>query len=307
MECDKTVLSIQSHVTHGYVGNKAAVFPLQVHGFDVDPVNTVSLSNHSGYPIIRGHRMSMDEYLTLMDGLRANDFLKHYHYILTGYINNKEIVSHLGNTVNEIRECRQKEGLSEVFYICDPVLGDNGALYVKNDVVEAYRGILHVVDIVTPNYFEASVLSGIDVKDLTTAKAAAEWFHAKGTPCVVIKSFPDAEDPSRMRFLVSIADRDPKDGRLLLPPRLYSGTFRHFGGHYTGTGDIFAASLLIFQHSFPIHVAVGKAMSVLQDLVGATYERCGGEKGSMSSRELRVTHSIEALLHPKAEVLVEPL
>lgn len=82
------ILSIQSHVAHGYVGNKAATFPLLLHGFDVDAINTVSLSNHSGYPIIRGHRMDLDEYLTILDGMRANNFLAGYKYVLTGYINN---------------------------------------------------------------------------------------------------------------------------------------------------------------------------------------------------------------------------
>ncbi|CCW68030.1 unnamed protein product [Phytomonas sp. Hart1] len=307
METEKTVLSIQSHVTHGYVGNKAAVFPLQVHGFDVDPVNTVSLSNHSGYPIIRGHRMDLAEYLVLMEGLRGNDFLKSYHYLLSGYINNKEIVCYLSETVNEIRESRQKAGLGELRYICDPVLGDNGVLYCKNEVVEAYRSILHIADVLTPNYFEASVLSGVDVKDLSSAITAAEWFHTKGTACVVIKSFPVLDDPSQLQFLVSIAERNPKDRSLVLPPKMFTGKLRRFQGHYTGTGDIFGASLLAFYHNHSLETAVGKAMSVLQDLIKTTYERCGGEKASLSARELRVTDSTESLLRPKAKVLVEPL
>jgi len=107
MLSEKNVLSIQSHVTHGYVGNKAASFPLQLHGFDVDAINTVSLSNHSGYPVIKGHRMDLEEYQTILAGLRANNFLSGYRYILTGYINNKDVIANVEATVEEIRRARK--------------------------------------------------------------------------------------------------------------------------------------------------------------------------------------------------------
>lgn len=52
------ILSIQSHVAYGYVGNRAATFPLQRLGFDVWAVNTVQFSNHTGYGAWKGEAFS---------------------------------------------------------------------------------------------------------------------------------------------------------------------------------------------------------------------------------------------------------
>lgn len=297
----KSVLSIQSHVTHGYVGNKAATFPLQLHGFDVDGVNTVSLSNHSGYPVIRGHRMSLDEFNGIMEGLRANGFLSGYSYILTGYVNNNEIVRHIASTVAEVREQRKQASEKDVVFFCDPVLGDDGVLYCKEEVIEAYRELLGHADVATPNYFEASVLSGIQVVDLASAIQAADWFHDKGTATVIIKSFALKEDPDHLHFLLSCKDKAAGT------TKRYTGTVPYHEGRYTGTGDVFAASLLAFSHVDPIDVAVGKAMGVLQDLIRATITSGGTGGASLKSRELRVTDHPQSLLQPTTVFPLTPL
>src|SRR3989338_10560811 len=85
------VLSIQSHVVSGYVGNKAVVFPLQLLGFDVDPLNTTQLSNHTGYPIHPGHRLDSHELETIIGGLRQNDLLSYTH-LLTGFIGSPAVL-----------------------------------------------------------------------------------------------------------------------------------------------------------------------------------------------------------------------
>ncbi|CBZ28809.1 putative Pyridoxal kinase [Leishmania mexicana MHOM/GT/2001/U1103] len=301
MADDKHVLSIQSHVTHGYVGNKAATFPLQLHGFDVDAINTVSLSNHSGYPVIKGHRMDLEEFTTIMEGLRANGFLSDYAYVLTGYINNKDIVRQVAATVTEIREARRKQGKKDVVFFCDPVMGDDGRLYCKEEVVEAYRELLTHADVATPNYFEASILSTVEVKDLASAIEAANWFHARGTPTVVIKSFAMADDPAHLRFLLSCRDKTTGS------TKRYTGVVPYHEGRYTGTGDVFAASLVAFAHSDPMDLALGKAMGVLQDLIKATIERGGSGKATLNSRELRVTSYPDRLQHPSSVALVTPL
>lgn len=298
------ILSIQSHVTHGYVGNKAAVFPLQLHGFDVDAVNTVSLSNHSGYPVIKGHRMDLTEFTNIVDGLRANNFLPDYAYVLTGYINNAEIIQHIEALVKEINTARVAAGKAKVKYLCDPVMGDDGRLYCKDEVIEAYRKILAVADVATPNFFEAQVLSGIEVVDLASACAAADWFHAQGTATVIIKSFPVPGDASKLQFLVSIRDTAASSNAAV---QRYTGKVDFHNGRYTGTGDVFAASFLAFSHSHPVPEAVALAMSVLQDLILATFAEGGTGEASLNSRELRVTHNAESLLHPKAKVSIAPM
>nr|AGU68168.1 pyridoxal kinase [Crithidia acanthocephali] len=301
MSSGKSVLSIQSHVTHGYVGNKAATFPLQLHGFDVDGVNTVSLSNHSGYPVIKGHRMDLEEFNTIMEGLRANGFLAGYSYILTGYINNADIVRNIAATVAEVRQLRQQAQEKDVVFFCDPVLGDDGRLYCKEEVVAAYRELVAHADVATPNYFEASLLSGVEVKDLPSAIEAADWFHAQGTSTVIIKSFQLPEDPTHLHFLLSCRDKASN------ATRRFTGIVPYHDGRYTGTGDVFAASLLAFSHVDPIDLAVGKAMGVLQDLIVATINRGGVGEATLNSRELRVTDHPQSLLQPTTVFRLTPL
>ncbi|XP_066359425.1 2,3-bisphosphoglycerate-dependent phosphoglycerate mutase 1-like isoform X2 [Miscanthus floridulus] len=77
------VLSIQSHTVQGYVGNKSSVFPLQLLGFDVDPINSVQFSNHTGYPTFRGQVLDGKQLWDLIEGLEANQLL-HYTHLLTG-------------------------------------------------------------------------------------------------------------------------------------------------------------------------------------------------------------------------------
>ena len=77
------VLSIQSHVVHGYVGNKSAVFPLQLLGFEVDFINTVHFSNHTGYPVIKGTVMDGQTLESVIEGMKANNLIDHTH-LLTG-------------------------------------------------------------------------------------------------------------------------------------------------------------------------------------------------------------------------------
>ncbi|EKG05745.1 Pyridoxal kinase, putative [Trypanosoma cruzi] len=300
MSEDKTILSIQSYVTHGYVGNKAASFPLQLHGFDVDGVNTVSLSNHSGYPIIRGHRMDLQEYETLMEGMRTNNFLPSYRYIITGYINNADIVRKIRDTVKEIRTLREKEGKKLTFF-CDPVMGDDGVMYCKQEVLEAYKEIIQCADVATPNYYEASLLSGVNVTDMTTALQAADWFHAQGTQNVIIKSFRTKEDPQNLHFLFSTMTTGGKT------PQRFTGVVPYHEGRYTGTGDLFAASLLAFSHQHPMEVAVGIAMGVLQDVILATRNEGGDGTSSLMNRELRVTKSVQSLLNPATVAEVKPM
>jgi len=84
--CSKRVLSVQSHVVHGYNGNNAATFPLQVLGYEVDAVNSVQFSNHTEYREYRGQVLTSDDLQDLISGLRNNDLL-HYSHLLTGKIN----------------------------------------------------------------------------------------------------------------------------------------------------------------------------------------------------------------------------
>jgi pyridoxine kinase len=103
MSVCKRVLSVQSHVVSGYVGNKAAVFPLQLLGFDVSPINTVQFSNHTGYPTRTGTVMNGQELADIVDGLHANGLLHHHAHLLTGFIGSESFLQGIISLLQRMR------------------------------------------------------------------------------------------------------------------------------------------------------------------------------------------------------------
>ena len=99
LNADTRVLSVQSHVVCGCVGNRAVVFPLQLLGFDTDFINTVEFSNHTGYPHITGTKMSGSQLEEIVHGLTANQLLD-YDIVISGYIGKVVVIS--ANVSSEI-------------------------------------------------------------------------------------------------------------------------------------------------------------------------------------------------------------
>jgi hypothetical protein len=149
------VLSIQSHVVHGYVGNRCATFPLQLLGIEVDVINSVQFSNHTGYP--GGHRgevLGGDALTALVDGLDTNGLLAGFTHLLTGYIGSASFLRAVADVLRRLRAANP--GL---VYVCDPVLGDDGRLYVPPGLVTLYaKEVMPLADVVTPNAFETELL-----------------------------------------------------------------------------------------------------------------------------------------------------
>lgn len=127
------VLSIQSHVVHGYVGNKCAIFPLQRLGFEVDPIMSVQFSNHTGYPVFRGQVFGGEDLRTILQGLEENELISYTH-LLTGYIGSKSLLQSVAAVAQRLRQ--QNPNL---VYVCDPVMGDEGKLYVSPELLEAFK------------------------------------------------------------------------------------------------------------------------------------------------------------------------
>lgn len=92
--------------------------------------------------------------------------------------------------------------LFSVLAVCDPVLGDNGSLYVPESLIPIYQNdILPLSDVCTPNQFEAEVLSGIKINSYDDAWKATDWFHAKGVRTVVLSSTNFADNDVLIGFL----------------------------------------------------------------------------------------------------------
>ncbi|KAJ3074883.1 hypothetical protein HDU98_009953 [Podochytrium sp. JEL0797] len=227
----RRVLSVQSHVVHGHVGNKSATFPLQLLGFNVDPLNTVQFSNHTGYGFFTGQRLDGAQILDLIAGLERNTLLDQYSHLLTGYLGTESILAAVLELARKL-----KSRPHPPLFLMDPVLGDNNQLYVPKELVEMYRDKLcpHA-DIITPNGFEAELLSGVDrMTSYDRVELALSKLHALGPECVVITSVDfDASSPTLALFASHLPSKT-----------LFSIEFPKLEGSFTGTGDLFAALLL---------------------------------------------------------------
>ncbi|KAI9506413.1 putative pyridoxal kinase [Coemansia spiralis] len=218
------ILSIQSHVVSGYVGNRAATFPLQLLGHEVDVINTVQLSNHTGYNTFRGERFPASHILELFRGLQDNR-LNDYSHLLVGYIGNSENIKAVEHIARELKPS---------MFVLDPVLGDDNTLYVPEELIAMYRDVLcPLADLVTPNQFEAELLTETKITSLSSAQLACDKLHKLGISRVVITSSVLSE----------------KDALYLVGSELSSGGHKHqfyikfsrLDGYFTGSGDFFAA------------------------------------------------------------------
>jgi pyridoxine kinase len=135
------------------VGNKIAVFAMQSLGCDVAALNTVQFSNHTGYKQWKGTRVSAQEITDLWTGLKQS-YLDDFDMMLSGYIPGAEAVKAVGQIAEELK-ARMEGRPGSFFWVLDPVMGDNGNLYVAKDVVPEYKRLMGSADLILPNQFEA--------------------------------------------------------------------------------------------------------------------------------------------------------
>jgi len=182
-----SILSIQSEVVFGHVGQGAARFALQRLGHEVWALPTVLYSNHAGHPYVQGDTISADLLRRLFDGLAANGWLGECDAVLSGYLGSAEQAEAVAEAVVRVKRLNPKS-----LYCLDPVLGDDGRAYAKPGVAEAIaRHLLPLADIVTPNIFELQQLAALPVADHAQATRAAEFL---GRPLVLVTSMPHGSD-----------------------------------------------------------------------------------------------------------------
>ncbi|CCM01328.1 uncharacterized protein FIBRA_03377 [Fibroporia radiculosa] len=247
------ILSIQSHVSFGYVGGKAAVFPLQCLGYDVDVINTVNFSNHSGYGRFGGTRTTAAE-LSGIFGLMEKNELLLCERLLTGYVPGAEALSAVLGLAAKMR--RQN---TELIYLLDPVLGDAGKLYVAPDTIPIYREALQYASIITPNWFEVEILTDVRMTDLASLQRAIKILHNEyHVPNVVISSIPLREwllkalpadvhtqvAPSDLDFLACIASSSHVTADTSTKPAVHVACIPCLPGYFSGVGDLFSALVL---------------------------------------------------------------
>ncbi|MDQ8038794.1 MAG: pyridoxal kinase PdxY [Rickettsiella sp.] len=229
------ILSIQSHVSYGYVGNKAATFPLQSLGFEVWPINTVQFSNHTGYGFWRGEVFSAQHIHSVIQGLESLNLAQKCDAILSGYIGDKAIGKVILNTVNRFRT--HNPGLC---YLCDPVMGEPGGkgCFVKQDIPAFFREqCLNVATIITPNHFEAEILWTKKINNTKQLQQASTFFHSKGVSIVAITRLQlnNINNSENYSAFLSIKNRQQW---LAIAPAI------KLTRAINGTGDLFSALYL---------------------------------------------------------------
>jgi pyridoxine kinase len=251
------ILSIQSHVVYGHVGNSAAVFPLQRLGREVWPLMTVQFSSHTGYAGWRGRAFDAAMIDDCMSGLEAIGALIRCAGLLTGYLGKAEIGEAVLRALDRIRGAN-----GEAAYACDPVIGDVGrGSYVAAGVAEFFRDrALPAATIATPNAFELEWLTGERANDLQAARRAIAALRGRGPQIVVAKSLKLDDTPANALDMLA---GDQAGFWRLRTPNLPIAV--------NGAGDLLAA--LFFHHWLETRQtpeALSRAASSVHAVVKAT-------------------------------------
>jgi pyridoxine kinase len=272
------------------VGNKAAVFPLQLLGFDVDVINSVHFSNHTGYQGgWTGDVLNGDQLRSILDGLEKNGLLHDVSHLLTGYIGSESFLT----AVLEVLKTLRKH--SKVRFVCDPVLGDAGSFYVPQELVKVYREkVIPLADVVTPNQFEVEQLTGVTIKTLEDAKKACQILLDMGPTLVFITSLElQTEAAASDEPVITILSAKRSE----LGDEFWRIDSPLFAGHFTGTGDLTAALLLGHTAKTPndLKGCMEKVVSTMHVVIERTHNASGA---TVLSKELKLIASKDDIENP---------
>jgi len=280
------LLSIQSHVAYGHVGNSAAVFPLQRMGVEVWPIQTVQFSNHTGYGQWRGRVFDAELIRELVGGLGQHGVLGDCDGVLSGYIGDADIGAAILDAVAAVKRANPAAR-----YCCDPVIGDVGrGIFVGEGVAELIKHkAVPAADIVTPNQFELDYLAGRESKTVAEALAAVAAVHALGPGTVLVTSLHVEDTPQDSIDLIA---SDDVGCFRLRTPRLPLTV--------NGAGDAIAA--LFFAHllrSGKIDEALSSAASAIFSVLSKTSE--------MGAAEMQIVAAQQEIVAPSRIFAAEPL
>ncbi|OWM95435.1 pyridoxamine kinase [Corynebacterium diphtheriae bv. gravis] len=280
------ILSIQSHVSYGHVGNSAAVFPLQRIGHEVWPVHTVNFSNHTGYGQWGGELIPAAQVRNVIDGMEQRGAFERIDAILSGYQGGSDIADVIVDAVARIKEANP-----QAVYACDPVMGNaKSGCFVSDLIPPLLRDkVVPVADIITPNQFELEYLTGVPAHDTTSTLEAIAAAQEMGPNTVLVTSVRRPETPADAIEMIAANEQG---AWLVRTPfidfkRNGSGdvTAALFTGHYIRDRD--AAD------------ALARTASSVFDLIETTF--------TADSRELLIIESQEAIAHPRLQFEVEQI
>jgi pyridoxine kinase len=272
-----TILSIQSSVAYGHVGNSAVTFPLMRMGVDVWPVITVHFSNHTGYESWRGPLLSAADLRDVVQGIDERGLLGEVDAVLSGYQGGTDIGAMILDAVALVK--LRNPG---AIYCCDPVLGDaDVGSYVLPGIAEFMREqVVPAAQIITPNQFELTALTDRQVSTMADVLDAADVARALGPEVVLVTSVVRRDTPPARIEMVAV---DSDGAWLVSTPRL-PRTF-------TGSGDVTAATFLAaLLRLRDVPEALAHAAAVSYGLLAITAD--------LGRSELALIDAQEEFLHP---------
>jgi pyridoxine kinase len=280
------ILSIQSSVAYGHVGNSAAVFPLQRLGIEAWAVNTVHFSNHTGYGEWRGPLLSTEDLREVIRGVEERGALGRLSAVLSGYQGGAEVGTVVLETV-----ARAKELSPGAVYCCDPVMGDVGrGMFVRPGIPELMRDrVVPAADVITPNHFELDFLAGRETHTLDEVLSAVEEVRGRGPDTVLVTSVLTEETPEGSVDLVAVSPEGAWRTRTPLLPISPNG-----GGDVTTA--LFLAHLL---RSGSAATALEKVTSSVFGILEATL--------AAGSRELALVAAQDLIADPPDRFAARPI
>jgi pyridoxine kinase len=280
---DLTVLSIQSAVAYGHVGNSAAVFPMQRLGVEVWPVHTVNFSNHTGYGEWRGPVLPADDVRAVLQGVAERGAYAEVDAVLSGYQGGSDIGAVILEAVDAVKAANPA-----AIYACDPVMGNaTSGCFVHPDIPVLLRDrVVPRADLVTPNQFELGYLTGTEPHTLEETLASVDLVRAMGPSTVLVTSVlrPDAPDDT-LEMLAVHGSGGTDEAWLVGTPRLPMKA--------NGSGDVTAAL-------FTTHLlGTGSAREALERTAASVFDLLSLTHAS-GRRELQLVQAQDAIANPRA-------
>jgi len=278
------ILSIQSAVAYGHVGNSAAVFPLQRIGVEVLPVYTVNFSNHTGYGAWRGPLISPDDVRDVITGIEERGVFDQIDVVLSGYQGSEGIADVILDAV-----ARVKAANPDAVYACDPVMGNakSGCFVAPAIPVLLRDRVVPAADIITPNQFELGYLTDTEPDTLESTLASVDLIRTSGPRTVLVTSVERPDRPAGTIEMLAVTD----DGAWLVQTPLLP--FKA-----NGSGDVTAALFTAhLRRTGDAADALGRTVSSVFDLLQRTYES--------GQRELQLVESQEFYASPRMQFAVE--
>lgn len=274
------ILSIQSAVAYGHVGNSAAVFPLQRIGVEVLPVYTVTFSNHTGYGAWRGPMISPDDVREVITGIEERGVFGAIDAVLSGYQGGEGIGDVIIDAV-----ARVKAANPEALYACDPVMGNakSGCFVAPAIPVLLREKVVPVADIITPNQFELGFLTETEPDTLESTLASVDLARAMGPRTVLVTS---VERPDREDGTIEMLAVDDDGAWIVQTP--------HLPMKANGSGDVTAALFTAhYVETRSAQIALERTASSVWDLLKATLDS--------GDRELQLVEAQEFYANPRMQ------